>query len=104
MCLNVTHARVLLNLTITGCTMLNFLYLQSKFDVDVELRSLEMMTLSADQSSTRINFHECVNTVSLRLCLEYCQSCQSCQFDQLVTLYLETNTFNLNIQVIFHHF
>ena len=23
---------------------------------------------------------ECVNTVSLHLCLEYCQSCQSCQF------------------------
>ena len=40
---------------------------------------------------------KCVNTVSLRLCLEYCQSCQSCQFDQLVALYFETNTFNLKI-------
>ena len=37
---------------------------------------------------------KCVNTVSLRLCLEYCQSCQ---FDQLVALYFETNTFNLKI-------
>ena len=31
-------------------------------------------------------WQKCVNTVSLRLCLEYCQSCQSCQFDQLVNL------------------
>ena len=35
--------------------------------------------------------NKCVNTVSLRLCLEYCQSCESCQFDQLVALYFETN-------------
>ena len=55
-------------------------------------------------SSGNLGELKCVNTVSLRLCLEYCQSCQSCQFDQLVTLYLETNTFNWNIQVIFHHF
>ena len=59
--------------------------------------------LAIFEGSTTWEVHqgECVNTVSLRLCLEYCQSCQ---FDQLVTLYLETNTFNLNIQVIFHHF
>ena len=41
---------------------------------------------------------KCVNTVSLCLCLEYCQSCQSYQFDQLVTLYFETNTFNWKIK------
>ena len=31
---------------------------------------------------------ECVNTVSLRVCLQYCQSCKSLDFPSLVCLHM----------------
>ena len=74
------------------------IYCKTRYLIHLTTCNEHILTTS-DQNRNLIAYimDKCVNTVSLHLCLEYCQSCQSCQFDQLVALYFETNTFNLKI-------